>query len=265
MSTPTTDTTATTTGTVSSRTAEENRPRPDRRKRLFVLLGVVAVLAYLTDQLSKIVALDVLANGEPRPFVGELIRFKLIGNPGAALSLGASNTWVMTGIALAVLVAIIVVARQLGSRAWAVALGLLLGAAIGNLTDRFVRPPGGGQGHVVDFIDYNRWFIGNVADIWIVSAAGLIIILALLGIGVDGRRDHSRGVAAPTAGSHAAVDTHEAAGDTTDETDEATHETNHETTGETTGNGESDMTRANDEAPGAPETHEVRRPGGEHA
>ena len=99
----------------------------------------------------------------------------------------------MTGIALAVLVAIIVVARQLGSRAWAIALGLLLGAAIGNLTDRFVRPPGGGQGHVVDFIDYNRWFIGNVADIWIVAAAGLIVMLALLGIGVDGRRDRGRG------------------------------------------------------------------------
>ncbi|MGO4603090.1 signal peptidase II [Terrabacter sp. 2YAF2] len=200
---------------MSSRTAEENRPRPDRRGRLFVVLGVVAVLAYLTDQLSKIVALDVLADGEPRPFVGELIRFKLIGNPGAALSLGASNTWVMTGIALAVLVAIVVVARQLGSRAWAVALGLLLGAAIGNLTDRFVRPPGGGQGHVVDFIDYNRWFIGNVADIWIVSAAGLIIILALLGIGVDGRRDHGRG-ASPDA-------TH----------DETTHETTHEITDQT--------------------------------
>jgi signal peptidase II len=205
---------------VSSRTAEENRPRPDRRKRLFVVLGAVAVLAYLTDQLSKIVALDVLANGEPRPFVGELIRFKLIGNPGAALSLGASNTWVMTGIALAVLVAIVVVARQLGSRAWAVALGLLLGAAIGNLTDRFVRPPGGGQGRVVDFIDYNRWFIGNVADIWIVSAAGLIIILALLGIGVDGRRDHGRGASAVAAHDETTGDAGDTSDDTTDQTDD---------------------------------------------
>ncbi len=258
MSTTTTDTTDTTTGTVSSRTAEENRPRPDRRGRLFVVLGVVAVLAYLTDQLSKVVALDVLADGEPRPFVGELIRFKLIGNPGAALSLGASNTWVMTGIALAVLVAIIVVARQLGSRAWAVALGLLLGAAIGNLTDRFVRPPGGGQGHVVDFIDYNRWFIGNVADIWIVSAAGLIIILALLGIGVDGRRDHGRGAETSTAGSNAAETTHDA-------THETTGATTDDTTDETTRNGENDMTRPNDEAPGAPETRDARHPGGDHA
>jgi signal peptidase II len=202
--------------TVSSTTADNSRPPPARRKRLFVVLGVVAVLAYLSDQLSKLVALDVLADGEPRPFVGEVIRFKLIGNPGAALSLGASNTWVMTGIALAVLVAIIVVARQLGSRAWAVALGLLLGSAVGNITDRFVRPPGGGQGHVVDFIDYNRWFIGNVADIWIVSAAGLIVVLAMLGIGVDGRREH-RAAAAPAGaageGAHQPDSRREAGGD----------------------------------------------------
>ncbi len=167
-------------------------PSADRRRRLFVLLAVVSVLAYATDQLSKVVALDLLGDGAPRPFVGEFIRFKLIGNPGAALSLGAGNTWVMTLIAIGVLVAIVFVARDLGSVAWAVALGMLLGAALGNLTDRFVRPPGGGQGHVVDFIDYNRWFIGNVADIWIVSAAGLIVVLALLGLGVDGRRDRGR-------------------------------------------------------------------------
>jgi len=176
---------------VTSPPTEPARPTPARRTRLFVLLVVVAVFAYASDQVSKAIALDVLADGEPRPFVGDVIRFKLIGNPGAALSLGASNTWVMTGIALAVLVAIIVVARNLGSWAWALALGLLLGSAVGNLTDRFVRPPGGGQGHVVDFIDYNQWFIGNVADIWIVGAALLIVVLAVVGIGVDGRREHS--------------------------------------------------------------------------
>lgn len=174
--------------TESPSSADRSRTTPQRRRRLFGLLAVVAVLAYLSDQLTKQVALDVLADGAPRPFIGDLIRFKLIGNPGAALSLGAGNTWVMTGIALAVLVAIVVVARQLGSTAWAIALGLLLGAAVGNLTDRFVRPPGGGQGHVVDFIDY-QVFIGNVADIWIVSAAALIVVLSLRGVGVDGRRD----------------------------------------------------------------------------
>lgn len=165
---------------------------PARRRRLFIVLVVVAVLAYASDQASKLVALDLLADGRSRPLLGDFLRLKLIGNPGAALSLGASNTWVMTVIAAVVLVAIIFVARNLGSRAWAVALGALLGSALGNLTDRFVRPPGGGQGHVVDFLDYNGWFIGNVADIWIVAAAVLIVLLAILGIGVDGRREHGR-------------------------------------------------------------------------
>ena len=176
------------------------RPSPARRRRLFALLAVVAVLAYASDQVSKVIALDVLADGEPRPFIGSFLSFRLIGNPGAALSLGANNTWIMTGIALAVLVAIILVARNLGSWAWALALGLLLGSAVGNLTDRFVRPPGGGQGHVVDFIDYNQWFIGNVADIWIVGAAILVVILAMVGIGVDGRREHGRHAAAEPGG-----------------------------------------------------------------
>jgi signal peptidase II len=252
--------TTTSTETVTSTPADESRPTPDRRRRLFVVLGVVAVLAFLSDQLTKMVALDVLADGESRPFVGDFIRLKLIGNPGAALSLGAGNTWVMTGIALAVLVAIIVVARQLGSRAWAIALGLLLGAAIGNLTDRFVRPPGGGQGHVVDFIDYNRWFIGNVADIWIVSAACLVVILALLGIGVDGRRDHGRSSAAETAADETTSD------ETTDETTgRSAGGPTARTTGKTTTNGETDMTQQTGGTPDAPETHDARRPGGDHA
>jgi len=65
----------------------------------------------------------------------------------------------------------------------------VLGGALGNLTDRLTRDPGFGRGHVVDFIDYNGWFVGNVADIAIVSAAVLIAILALSGVGIDGTRD----------------------------------------------------------------------------
>lgn len=184
-------------GSVEYEQPPRQHPPAARRRRLFALLAVVAVLAYASDQLSKVIALDVLADGQPRPFVGDVIRFKLIGNPGAALSLGAGNTWVMTIIALVVLVAIVYVSKDLGSRAWALALGLLLGSALGNLTDRFVRPPGGGEGHVVDFLDYNGWFIGNIADIWIVGAALLIIALALLGVGVDGRRDKKPAPAGP--------------------------------------------------------------------
>jgi signal peptidase II len=78
--------------------------------------------------------------------------------------------------------------RRLGSRGWAVALGMLLGGAVGNLADRLAREPGFGRGHVVDFLDYAGFFVGNVADIAIVAAAALIVLLSLRGVGLDGRR-----------------------------------------------------------------------------
>jgi len=96
---------------------------------------------------------------------------------------------VLTIIAVVVLVVVIRVSRRLGSSGWAWALGLLLGGALGNLTDRIVREPGLGRGHVIDFLNYNGLFIGNVADIAIVSAAILIGLLALTGRSVDGTRE----------------------------------------------------------------------------
>jgi signal peptidase II len=82
-------------------------------------------------------------------------------------------------------------ARRLGSGVWALALGLLLGGALGNLTDRLLREPGFGRGHVVDFIAYGSLFIGNVADIAIVVAAVLVALLAVRGTTLDG--GHERG------------------------------------------------------------------------
>jgi signal peptidase II len=165
-------------------------PSTHRRRRLFLLLGATAVVAYLADQATKVWALHGLVPGEPISVVGDLIRLNLIRNAGAAFSIGNGNTWVMTLIAFGVLAFIIKTASRIGSWAWAWALGLLLGGSLGNLTDRMVREPGPGRGHVVDFIDYFGLFIGNVADIAIVTAAAMIAILALRGVGVDGTRPH---------------------------------------------------------------------------
>lgn len=148
---------------------------------------------FAVDQLTKMWALRSLTPGESVDLVGELVRLQLIRNPGAAFSLGSDATWVLTLIACVVLVVIVTTSRRLGSRGWAWGLGLLLGGSLGNLTDRLLREPGPGRGHVVDFIDYFGWFIGNVADIAIVGAAGLIVVLSLRGIGVDGTRpQHGR-------------------------------------------------------------------------
>lgn len=171
---------------------------PANRRGLFGLLVGSAVVAYALDQVTKAWAQSSLESGSPVNLVGEFIRLNLIRNAGAAFSIGDNATWVLTLIAFAVLVVIIRTARRIGSRGWAWALGLLLGGSLGNLTDRMVREPGPGRGHVVDFIDYFGLFIGNVADIAIVGAALLIGLLALRGIGVDGRQTHhGRHEAAP--------------------------------------------------------------------
>ncbi|WP_250445379.1 signal peptidase II [Actinotalea sp. C106] len=163
---------------------------------LLVLLLTLAVLVVLVDQATKIWAVAALTEGERIPVVGDLLGLTLLYNPGAALSFATGMTWVFTIAAVAVSVVILRISARLGSRAWAVTLGLLLGGAVGNLIDRLVRDPGFAQGHVVDFIAYGSWFVGNVADIAIVAAAGLVILLSLRGVGVDGTRESDQREAA---------------------------------------------------------------------
>jgi signal peptidase II len=174
---------------------EPTRPdsSPTARRRLFTVLAAAAASVLVADQLTKWWALQSLTPGDPVDIMGSLIRLNLIRNAGAAFSIGNGATWMLTLIACGVMVFILVTARRLGSLAWAWALGLLLGGSLGNLLDRLFRAPGPGRGHVVDFIDYFGLFIGNVADIAIVGAAGLIGVLAVRGVGVDGSRpEHGR-------------------------------------------------------------------------
>jgi signal peptidase II len=151
--------------------------------------AVLAAFVLAADQLTKWWAESALTvDGEPVPLVGELLQLRLIYNPGAALSIASGYTWILTIVVTVVVVFIVRAIGRLGSRGWAVALGLLLGGAVGNLVDRLAREPGFARGHVVDFIDYAGFFVGNVADIAVVSAAVLIAVLSLRGIGLDGKR-----------------------------------------------------------------------------
>lgn len=176
--------------------------RPGRP--LVTLLAAVALLVLVVDQLTKIWAVATFTEGERIPLVGDLLGLTLLYNPGAALSIATGMTWVFTLAAVGVSIVVVRISARLGSRTWAVALGLLLGGAVGNLIDRLVREPGFAVGHVVDFIAYGNLFVGNVADIAIVAAAGLIILLSLRGIAVDGTREgsdqESTGQAAEAAG-----------------------------------------------------------------
>ena len=179
----------------------EGRRRPALITLLFVLTAVVLV----ADQVSKQVVLNTLTTGEYHPLIGDFLGLSLVFNPGAAFSLGEGSTWLFTMAMVVVTAVIIRVSRRLGSRSWALALGALLGGTLGNLGDRLFREPGFAVGHVVDFINYNGWFVGNIADIAIVLSAAGIAVLSFTGIGVDGQRAAAtKDDDAPPEGKHAA-------------------------------------------------------------
>jgi signal peptidase II len=166
---------------------------PARRRRLLRVFGALPAGVLLVDPLTKVWAVAALRPGERTPLIGDLLGLQLVRNDGAALSIASGMTWVLTLVATAVVVVIVRVSRRLGSPGWAVALGLLLGGALGNLVDRMVREPGPLHGHVIDFLAYWRLFIGNVADIAIVFAAVLVVWLTARGVHVDGTRDGATG------------------------------------------------------------------------
>ena len=118
-----------------------------------------------------------------------LLTLQVLRNSGAAFSLGTSMTIVFTVIAVGVIFFILRTSRRLRSLPWAVTLGLLLGGATGNLTDRLLRSPGLFRGDVVDWIQLPHWPVFNVADSAIVCGGVLAVLLAAWGIRLDGTRD----------------------------------------------------------------------------
>lgn len=158
------------------------------RPRRVGLLLAVAVFVIAADVISKAVVVARMPDHPPIRLLGGLLTITYTRNGGAAFSIGTSMTIVFTAIALGVVVYILRAARNLRSIGWAVALGLLLGGATGNLLDRVFRAPGLFQGHVVDWIELPHWPVFNLADSSIVCAGVLVVLLALRGIRLDGTR-----------------------------------------------------------------------------
>lgn len=159
------------------------------RPRRVGLFAVVAAATVVLDQLSKWWAVAQLDGHEPIALVGDLLSLRFVLNPGAALGTAAGYTIVLSLIAIAASVTLLVIARRLRDPWWAVGLGLFLGGALGNLIDRLFREPSFLRGHVVDFIDYNGYFVGNVADLALTAAAIIIIMRSWQGRRFDGTRE----------------------------------------------------------------------------
>jgi signal peptidase II len=151
----------------------------------------VAIAGVTLDQVTKALALKHLDAGDI-DLIGSWFTLHLTTNPGAAFSTGTQYTLLFSLLAITAVTVVIYLSRRLGSRVWAVALGLLLAGIAGNLTDRLFRDPGPLRGHVIDFLMLPNWPVFNVADICINVGAGLVLLQAVRGIRIDGTREPAR-------------------------------------------------------------------------
>jgi len=141
------------------------------RPTLLALLGVVAVAVVAFDQATKTWAVHALADGPIH--IWWRLRLVLALNSGAAFSMGTGVTpFVIAGVVV-MLAVLLFLSRSVSSRPAAVALGLVLGGALGNLTDRLVRH---NHRSVIDFVDLRPWPTFNVADAAVVCGAILLVL-----------------------------------------------------------------------------------------
>jgi signal peptidase II len=142
-----------------------------RRRGAAILFGTAAAV-YLLDRVTKLWAERTLADA-PIEVIRGALTLRFTTNSGGAFSLGQSAPWLFAGATITVSLVIVATAFRHRDPVIAAALGLILGGALGNLTDRALRGPGL-SGQVIDFVDPHIWPIFNVADASIVIGALLL-------------------------------------------------------------------------------------------
>ncbi|MGA4669720.1 signal peptidase II [Propionibacteriaceae bacterium Y1923] len=167
-----------------------------RRGPIVAVLVGVFLVGYALDQLTKALAVEHLDPANPPTFLGGWLSLKLIRNPGAAFSMGSGFTEVLSVLAIvALLFCAIYLAPRVTRVSHAAVLGMGMAGIAGNLTDRLLRAPGPLRGHVIDFFAVPHFAIFNVADIFLTSAAILVVLWTL----VESRREAAREKAATEA------------------------------------------------------------------
>ena len=134
-------------------------------------MPLVAAVVVALDQLTKTMALDALADGPVHLFW--TLRLKLSFNSGAAFGLGQGLAPLLVAAAVVILGGLALMSRRVTTAPAAVALGAVVGGAVGNLADRLLRDHGGA---VVDFIDFQWWPVFNLADAAITCGAVFLVI-----------------------------------------------------------------------------------------
>ena len=147
-----------------------------RRARLALFLYGIAAAVYAVDRVTKWIVHRELAGRPPIDVIPGVVRLRYTTNTGGAFGLFGGQAWLFFAATLVVCLVILAASTRLGSASTAVGLGLILGGALGNLTDRLIRGPRG----VIDFIDFRVWPVFNAADSAIVVGAFVIVVAGVL-------------------------------------------------------------------------------------
>jgi signal peptidase II len=145
-----------------------------QQARPYIPLALVAVAVVALDQWTKAAITNYIGahHGQSLKLLGGKVVIDLVHNRGAAFGILPNQTFLFVAIAVVVIVAIIASYRRVvqGSLWFRLALGLILGGAVGNLIDRLRL------GYVVDFIDLRWWPVFNIADSCIVIGVALLVL-----------------------------------------------------------------------------------------
>lgn len=152
-----------------------------KHRTLVAITFALAAVWILIDQYSKYLAVTYLEPGVSIPLLGTFFQLNLVYNPGAAFGLGTGYIWVLTVIAGIASIALGYIASRVSRISWALVLGSMLGGAVSHFFDRLLRGETFASGKIIDFLDYNGFFVGNIADIALVGAAVGAVLLSLKG------------------------------------------------------------------------------------
>jgi signal peptidase II len=163
------------------------------------VLALVASAVIALDVFTKELVLVLLEPGRFVPLLGPSVGWQLLFNPGAAFGLRLPPV-VFPVVTVALIVFVLRSLGEVPGTGAVVAQGLVIGGAVGNVIDRFVRPGDGSLvgGHVVDFVAWGSFPRFNVADASITVGVALFILLTFLAERVE-RAERSAGPDAPDA------------------------------------------------------------------
>jgi signal peptidase II len=148
---------------------------PARSRRMLAIYGTAAVVLAL-DQLTKHLVVVNLAGRPPLDLIGDFVQFRYTTNSGGAFSLLTGAPLFFGIMAMVIIGGIVYASRRAQPLSMLAVLGLILGGALGNLTDRLLRGEALLRGEVVDFVKVGIWPVFNLADSCVVVGGVLLAV-----------------------------------------------------------------------------------------